>query len=157
LEASQAAGVLRRQYVNRQTGATLTLMLLVGRPGPVAVHTPDVCYRNSGYAQIGPDVVAPVPGVDGAGFRVLRLKKDAAVPIDLRIWYSWAATGQWEAPDNPRVHFARSPVLYKLYVIRELPRADEAPGDDPAPEFLRAFLTQVGPVLFPTAPTEPAH
>jgi hypothetical protein len=43
------AGCIRRRYVNRQTGAAISLFLVCGRPGPVSIHTPDVCYGASGF------------------------------------------------------------------------------------------------------------
>src|SRR5215210_7531380 len=43
------AGYLYRRYVNQRNGASVSVSLLCGRPGPVAIHTPDVCYVASGY------------------------------------------------------------------------------------------------------------
>src|SRR5690348_14337503 len=43
------AAVLYRSYVHRQSRETVTVYLVCGRPGPVAVHTPDVCYAASGF------------------------------------------------------------------------------------------------------------
>src|SRR5262245_20525708 len=44
-----AAGCLCRRHVNRWTGAAVTVYLLCGRPGPVAIHPPDACYWAAGY------------------------------------------------------------------------------------------------------------
>ena len=30
-----------------------TALILCGRPGPVSIHTPDVCYRGLGYEPTG--------------------------------------------------------------------------------------------------------
>src|SRR5947209_18409507 len=38
------SGYLYRQYVNRRNGDEVSVFLVCGRPGPVAIHTPDVCY-----------------------------------------------------------------------------------------------------------------
>jgi hypothetical protein len=154
VEGAQAAGILRREYVNRRTGATLSLLVVCGRAGPVAVHTPDVCYRNSGYAEVGEATQVAVPGAEGSRLLVRRFQKQSAVPVQLRVWYCWSAGGEWEVPDNPRIHFAREPVLYKLYVSRELPRPDEPLDNDPVKEFLRDLIPQVKPALF--APPPPA-
>jgi hypothetical protein len=150
-EGAQVNGAILRDYVNRKTGSTVSLMLLCGRPGPLAVHTPDVCYRGSGFEEVGAPARPAVPPGGADHFWVRRFQKQAAVPVQLRVWYAWSATGEWEAADNPRVHFARQPVLFKLYVIRELPRADEPLEDDAANEFLRTLLPQLGPKLFPAA------
>src|SRR5262249_2268560 len=38
-------GYVMRDYLNRRTGDRLSLLIVCGRPGPISVHTPDVCYR----------------------------------------------------------------------------------------------------------------
>src|SRR4051794_3958486 len=43
------AGCLQRRYVNKATGQSVVIALVNGRPGPVATHTPEVCYGASGY------------------------------------------------------------------------------------------------------------
>src|SRR5437868_1482731 len=43
------AGQLYRRYINRKTGDTIEIALVCGRPGPVSIHTPDVCYGASGF------------------------------------------------------------------------------------------------------------
>src|SRR5689334_4408569 len=49
-------GYLLRRYVHRATGRALTVLLVCGRPGPVSVHTPDVCYASAGYTMPEPPV-----------------------------------------------------------------------------------------------------
>src|SRR6202158_5618529 len=48
-QVGPVAGFLHRRYLNRQTGIGVTVFIVCGRPGPVCIHTPDVCYRASGY------------------------------------------------------------------------------------------------------------
>src|SRR4051812_47434881 len=43
------AGCIQRRYFNSRLGVTVILALVNGRPGPVATHTPEVCYGASGY------------------------------------------------------------------------------------------------------------
>ena len=43
------AGCIKRRYVHRKTGAVVSLFLVCGRPGPVSIHTPEVCYGASGF------------------------------------------------------------------------------------------------------------
>lgn len=119
-------GYLSRRYRNARDGREVTILLVCGLPGPIAVHTPDICYRGAGYE---PDS-GPVAGVFGAAeggpgqyltgcFR----KAGAPVPEALDILWSWNAGDRWEAPDRPRVSFAGRPWLYKIYQIG---RRDEA-------------------------------
>src|SRR5437763_9743658 len=37
-------GYIFRHYEHQLTGQQVTVLLMCGRPGPLAVHTPDACY-----------------------------------------------------------------------------------------------------------------
>src|SRR5262249_38370793 len=91
-------------------------------------------------------------GPKPAEFWVRRFaKNESAVPVNLRILYGWSAAGTWEAADNPRLAFARHPFLYKLYVVPELPQAEEPLEEDPSLEFLQSLLPELERCLFPGA------
>src|SRR5207249_1784629 len=55
------AGHLSRRYRNRLNGGAVSVLLVCGRPGPVSVHTPDVCYGGAGYDLAGPPARYEVP------------------------------------------------------------------------------------------------
>src|SRR4051812_30794034 len=44
------AGSMQCSYANRRLGVTVNIALVTGQPGPVATHTPEVCYGASGYS-----------------------------------------------------------------------------------------------------------
>src|SRR5947209_2410247 len=67
-------GYVSRSYVNRRTGSMVSLLIVCGRPGPISVHTPDVCYGGAGYEQVGPTPRYAAPGMP-AEFKVLQLRK----------------------------------------------------------------------------------
>jgi hypothetical protein len=146
-------GYLLRRYLHRSTGSTLTILLVCGPPGPVSVHTPDVCYSGAGYAltaapvrqSLAGDAIDPAPDFLSARFR----KQGAIVPEFLRIRWSWTTTGRWQAPDNPRFAFAGSSHLYKMYLIHQPIGSEERPEDDPTESFLRSFLPKMQRALFP--------
>jgi hypothetical protein len=142
-----ADGFLVRRYQNRLTGRTLSVMLVGGLPGPISVHSPDVCYSGAGYEVVAPPgrVAVAAGAGESAEFLTGKFRKtNAVVPSQLRIFWAWHAPGGgWSAPDNPRWTFARSPALFKLYVIREMASPDERPEDDPALEFLRQLLPRL--------------
>src|SRR6185312_15218812 len=109
-------------FVNRRKGLAINVLLVCGSPGPVSVHTPDICYQGAGYTlSSGPDPFAlKGAGAEDIGLHTATFHKErAAVPSELRIFWAWNAAGHWQAPSNPRWTFARSPALYKLYVVRE--------------------------------------
>jgi len=150
-EAAEAAGLLNRRYVNSRTGAMVTLMLVCGRAGPVSVHPPEVCFGANGFSPAGPEARFDVPGAPGNQLWVRRFEKTSGMPINLRLFYGWAAAGSWEAPDRPRLKYAGGPLLFKMYVGRELTRPDEPLEGDPAADFLRAIAPSLKAALFPEA------
>jgi hypothetical protein len=159
LDARQVAvaeitGHLWRRYVHRRTGAAVSVLLVCGRPGPVALHPPEICYQGLGYRLAGEKARRAVPAealAAPAEFWVAQFHRDGALPQPLRIYWAWNGGGPWEAGENPRLSFARAGALYKLYVIRELPRVDEPLEGDPAQEFMKSFLPQLHGHLFPAA------
>lgn len=138
-----AAGHLQRRYVHNRTGKEVTVFLVCGRPGPVSIHTPDVCYGGSGYDMLSLVKYAPTlgPAAPAAEFQTAQFrKKQAAEQTYLRVFWAWSATGDWSAPDDPRFSFARHAALFKLYLIRELAVPDEPLDEDPCVELMRQLL-----------------
>jgi hypothetical protein len=151
VEIADIAGYITRSYVNARTGTSLTLLIVCGRPGPVSVHTPDVCYGGAGFRMVGsrreafPYDGGPAP----AEFRVGLFRKVQAMgETHLRILWSWSPDGTWRLPDNPRWTFAGAKALYKMYVVRELAKGDEPLQEDPAVEFLGLLLPELQKALF---------
>jgi hypothetical protein len=151
LARAEAAGYLFRRYTNRGTGQSVNVMVLCGRFGPLSVHTPDVCFGGAGYATLGSatrvsvaaDGGAPVADLWAARFE----KKTGPVAQGLRALWSWSTGRGWQAPDYPRLVFRAAPVLYKLYVVRELARPDEPLDDEPGTALLRDLLPQLDAAL----------
>lgn len=127
-------GVLRR-YRDERTGQFATVLLVCGRPGPISVHTPDVCYEGAGYDLAAPPT-EPIPGVFGA----LMVRPDSPVSDSLQVFWTWSSSGRWEAPSNPRIRYATEPYLYKLYVIRPATSSDRDLAVGPGAEFTRALV-----------------
>jgi hypothetical protein len=146
---AELSGSQLRHYTHRTSGALLTVLFVCGRPGPISVHTPDVCFVGSGYALADTPSAHAIPEMHPAQFVVGKFRKgDDAISEYFRAFWGWSADGDWSAPPSPRLAFARVPVLYKLYVIRSLVRADEPLANDPAQDFLRLFLPQFREYVF---------
>lgn len=147
--AAGCAGYLARRYVRERDGRGVALLLLCGHPGSIAVHTPELCYPMQGYDLLAAPrsaTVADGPGRSGV-FRVADFAPpDAATRPGLRIFWSWSDGGGWQTPANPRLAFALTPVLYKLYVIRPLTSTSDA-ADPTAVDFLNALLPEVDKVV----------
>jgi hypothetical protein len=148
---TDAYGVLYRRYVHRKTGKAVTLYLLCGRPGPLSVHTPDVCYGGSGFTvtRLGRQSCGTGPDAAGRFEAAQMAKRRLSENVLLRVFWSWSADGPWVLPDNPRVTFAQHPVLYKMYLIRELAQANEPVEDDPSLDLMRQLQPELRRSLFP--------
>jgi hypothetical protein len=155
LTRAEAAGYLARHYVQRRTGAEVSVFIICGRPGPVSVHTPDICYGGIGFRveggekryQFEGDAEAPPAQFVVANF----VKSDPITPSRLRIYWGWKAGSGWRAPDHPRLTFGGAPALYKMYLVyRPLPGA-ELPEHDPCEDFMRDLLPELEKVLTPAS------
>lgn len=152
LEAGEISGYLLRRYENRRDGRVVSVLLVCGRPGPISVHTPEVCYSGSGYQPAAPAVRRSVEAGMAARpdeFWALELGKPGPVlPDRLRILYSWNAGGGWTASGQPRLEFAGSPVLDKLYVVHRLTEAVGGDRDETEVEFAKQLLPELRKCLF---------
>jgi Protein of unknown function (DUF3485) len=151
VESAGIAGYLMRRYEDRQ-GHAVTVLLVCGRPGPIAVHTPEVCYPGTGYEQTAPTAklsLGPGPSGQPDESWVAEFDKPGAIlPKHLRILYTWSADGtRWAASGNPRLQYAGEPALYKLYVVQETAQAEPALRDGPGATFARQLLPELRKAL----------
>lgn len=141
-------GTLCRRYVNSRTGAYVTILVVTARPGPACIHTPDACYVASGYkfSSLTKHTLKADPPAEfwTAPF----WKQRAADQRTLRIFWTWNATGTWQAPDSPRFTFARYPVLHKLYLVREMATPEEPLDGEACLEFMEQFQPAFHRVMF---------
>jgi hypothetical protein len=145
LTLADVAGCLARSYVHPTKGE-VRLLFLCGRPGPIWVHTPDMCYPGIGYSLVGEPERSAVPnGTDSgsAAFWTARFRRQGPTSDPIRIFWSWNAEDQWSAPDHARVTLWRSTLLYKLYVIRRMSNLDEPLEGDACIDLLRDLLPEV--------------
>jgi hypothetical protein len=68
-KAEQIAGIdgyVMRHYQHKDPREAVTLLIVCGRPGPVALHPPTVCFETQGYVAVRPQELepaeAPAPG-----------------------------------------------------------------------------------------------
>ena len=137
------AGYVNRQYVNRKTGQTVWLAVMLGPAGPIAVHTPEVCYSSRAY-----QIQDPRTGISitdsreqahtfwSVFFRGMTPSAD-----QLHVCYAWYGKGGWEASTSPRFEFAGEPMLFKLQIAAFVPVAAQAQAADPCQAFLSAMLS----------------
>ncbi len=155
LEMAAITGYVSRRYVNRRTGSSFGVLLVCGRPGPISVHTPDICYAGAGYVIAGTPARFALtygdPPHPAELFWADFDKPAAATASRMRVFWSWSTGGPWKAPENPRLTHAAHRALYKLYVTRELPGAGSPAAEDEAAEFLKELFPVLDQTLTPAA------
>jgi hypothetical protein len=137
-QGDEVTGWLQRRYTNRKTGEAVTMAIVCGRPGPISIHTPDVCYGASGFT-VGRPRRANVPGDKGQFWTADAMKGSATGETKLRIYWGWNDGSGWLAVDDARQTYPRSPVLYKLYVIRELSNSTKD-ENEPSLRFVQSLV-----------------
>jgi Protein of unknown function (DUF3485) len=153
LSQSGLAGYFSRRYQQRGTKNTVFVLVAAGRPGPVAVHTPDSCYETIGYSMgkegISTSYQGPSPR-GGGDFQNATFMRSGTTGTDyLKIYWSWNASGRWQVPAQPRIAFAGRSALYKLYVLAPFSRDEQQKEAEEICEgFLRAFLPELNKALF---------
>ena len=130
-----------RVYRNQTTGAMINAALLFGPRGPIAVHTPEICYDSVGTEQTRERQVESIK--TDAGTHQLWSVQFSKAPDpepSIEVWYAWSDGGTWEAKENPRLWMTD-----KLYKIQIAGPVD--PDKRPCRDFMKAFLPQVDLVL----------
>jgi|SRR5579872_2664995 len=151
VERAGFAGYALRRYENRRTGSVVSLLVACGRPGPISIHTPQICFPGAGYQMATDATRAALDRPEGSApveyMTTTFARADDTAPERVRVLWSWNAKGAWSVPDNPRWKFASLPVLYKVYVTAEyLPRNAETDGDA-CREFLREIIPALDEVI----------
>jgi hypothetical protein len=145
----QCPAYITRVYEHQQTGDVVNVAVLLGPPGPISVHTPEVCYSSREFTPDGDRRRTPV--TDQAGMEhtlwQLPLKTNDFDASSLRVFYGWTTGSKWGAPEYPRYLFGSLPHLYKLQVAVTDHPASKAINFDAGKDFLECFLPQLQPQM----------
>lgn len=147
-----AARILRcygstvRVYQHETTKSMVNVAVLFGPRGPIAVHTPEICYSSVGTEQLGERaeksvrVAGQSHGLWSVQFGEKFLDGSSGQP-SLDVWYGWSDGGAWMASENPR--FWMTTNLYKIQVAGP----PEQAGTPSCENFLKEFLPILMPLL----------
>ena len=138
----ECAGHVNRRYANRRTGDSVSIAIIVGPPGPTAVHTPEICYSSREYDIHEPRQVVTLGKVGSMdhSFWKLSFRSRNVTAERLRVYYAWNAGGAWTASRRPRFEFASLPMLFKIQLAGLVAPDGLADDDDPCREFLEELL-----------------
>jgi hypothetical protein len=148
----ECAGHFLRVYTNDKTGESVSVAMLVGPPGPTAVHTPEICYSSRNHHPLEEKHVVQIrpAQVPDESFWGMTFQSTGIEPHRLRVLYAWSgADGHWRAAKNPRMEHAGDKLLFKIQLAANLPR--ESANDsasDPCQRFLADFLPALDAGLF---------
>jgi hypothetical protein len=136
----QCAGHIVRKYTNQRTGESVQVAIILGPPGPTAVHTPEICYSSRDYtvAETPQKTLLPSPASKSSFWR-LTFKPRVAGGESLRVYYAWSDGENWTASSSPRFEFGGSRMLYKIQVACAVGTAESELPNDPCWSFLQSL------------------
>jgi len=136
------AGYFERTYLHQTSGQRITAMIMVGPPGAISRHPPEICYEMGANQRLGtPQQLSVIDGQQIAHeFRLLRYQQAGQAGARFLVCYGFSVDGTWTIPEHPRLTLGGHTVLYKLQVLSD---QAESPNDQPhtvVSRFLREFL-----------------
>lgn len=158
VEMLQCSAHVNRVYQHEETKQTVSIVVLLGPHGPMAVHIPEVCYSNSGFksdSEATNCTLRPASGGESDQFWRVSMRSMSDEEIVQHVFYGWSEGGRWSRPASPRWAFGRAPYLYKLQMATtevanasDKPSADRPRGKtDAAEKFLEQFIEAARPFV----------
>lgn len=138
----EATGYISRIYVHQATGEAVNVFLVFGPKGPIAVHTPEICYSARAVTQTSDRqaVDCSYDGMDGNLWK-LGFESNTIDKRKMSVYYGWTDGGPWQAAASPR--FWRTDFLYKIQTSCSATGKKEDSTDD----FFKVFLPEVRKVM----------
>ncbi|MCP4885115.1 MAG: exosortase-associated EpsI family protein [Planctomycetaceae bacterium] len=137
-ELLRCYGSIVRVYKNQNNGVLVNVAVMYGPRGPIAVHTPEVCYDSVGTKQVGATKRETIlAATERHGFWSVQFAQEPYPDPNLEVWYAWSDGGNWKDSDYPRFWMTEN--LYKIQVAGPV-------GDDqwrPIASFLEAFVPKL--------------
>jgi hypothetical protein len=138
----EATGYISRVYVHQATGEAVNVFLVFGPKGPIAVHTPEICYSSRAVTQTSErrSVPCDYDGKEGTIWK-LGFETNTIDKRSMNVYYGWTDGGPWQAANSPR--FWRTDFLYKIQTSCQATGKKE----DSTDEFFKAFLPEARKVM----------
>jgi hypothetical protein len=157
----QCPAFVSRVYEHEQTGDAVSVAVLLGPPGPISVHTPEICYSSQDFTLTSEREARSISDVSGTEHSLWQVsfKSNGVDGTRLRVLYGWTTGDRWAATERPRFGFGGVKHLYKIQLASNTPAGDSLDEFDPATDFLSQFLVQLDPRLVDSAasPAAAAH
>lgn len=141
----QCPASISRVYEHEQTGDVISVAVLLGPPGPISVHTPEICYSSHDYTVTSAREKIDLADVTGTKHSLweVRMKSNRVDGASLRVLYGWTTGEGWLAAEYPRFGYGGVPHLYKIQLASSSLPVDSLEEFDPAKDFLQHFFGQI--------------
>jgi hypothetical protein len=150
----QCQDYVQAVYENQQTSEQVLLTLLLGPPGPMSVHTPEICYASVDSVEIGSRKRVQLPPESSENSAWMVQFREAHQPAQgiTRVYYTWGDGLSWNAVEEPRITYGGSPYLFKMQVRVPLPEGAEKESSDSARSFIAALVPAFAEAAAPLRP-----
>jgi hypothetical protein len=135
-------GSVVRTYQHQLSDALVNFAVMYGPRGPIAVHTPEVCYSSVGTEQTRERLIETFE-TDQNVHRLwsVEFRQNGDPDPSLEVVYGWSTGDVWVAADNPR--FWLTDDLYKIQVAGPVGKSAFQPCDS----FIQALLPHLEQVI----------
>ncbi|MCS7466778.1 EpsI family protein [Stieleria sp. ICT_E10.1] len=135
LQMLRCYGSFRNVYRHELTKTLVHVAVMYGPRGPIAVHTPEVCYSSEGTKQTRDRLVETVETPNQRNqFWSVEFTRNNDPSSKFEVWYGWSSGDEWVAAEHPR--FWLTDDLYKI----QLSGPSIESSFNPCQSFLAALL-----------------
>jgi hypothetical protein len=139
LSVAQAEAHMSRLYQKTTSSEAFNVLVLVGSPGAMGAHTPEVCYEGLGYERAGKVEKLSIPGETSSVLWTTLFEKPKQAGQTLEVIWGHGVGARWIATDTPRMDFADQSLIFKVYISRLKPSSR---AEDDLPKFLELFFQE---------------
>ncbi|MCO8122488.1 EpsI family protein [Stieleria sp. TO1_6] len=138
LQMLRCYGSFLNVYRHNDTKALVNVAVMYGPRGPIAVHTPEVCYSSQGTDLVRERRVETISVENQENrFWSVEFVRDNDPSSAFEVWYGWSDGGSWVAAENPRYWMTDD--LYKIQL--------SGPASKTSFSACKSFLTALLPHL----------
>lgn len=147
LKVAGAVGHISREYKNVDSGARVGVFVVCATPSDASGHTPDRCYPSAGFEIAEQEHRETITLQDGATAEAFSgsFKKPGE---SLRIFWTYAVTGKWIAPQIARIELANNASVFKIYAIIDETAMPRGEGSRTGLQFLADLIPEFDRLIF---------
>jgi hypothetical protein len=130
---------LNRTYANRDDSTTVQCILLVGLPGPIVRHPPELCYEVRDDEVLDQRVVEFKSGDADDSIRLTRFRHPGTLRGEFYVATGWYAHGRLRTTNSPRMTYGGEPFIHAIQIMWPI-IGDPQSAEEVGIGFLQAFL-----------------